>query len=129
MKANLRRLLHRVRRSALTIVLLLLAVALVLTVLSLTQQSNDTARVCHLVRTNSHVLSEFIRTDAIDRRGALTTSERNQALAAIRTTTPGLLARAVRAQNALDTQTINYWRHVLIPQATAVVVASHCPPK
>lgn len=114
-------------RWILPVLLVLLGLSMALNGFELARQGHAATYSCQLVQGLAHIESEFLRTDATDRAGALTATEKQQEIAAFRKIIAAhLLAELVRKQNALDNATIGYWRTVLVPEAKALVRAAHC---
>lgn len=119
--------MNRIRRHGLSVILVLAGLAVALAGWKLADQTSQTTQLCHVTQTLSHIESEFLRTDALDRAGALTATEREQTIQAFgKIFAHALLTKLINKQHALDQRTINYWRYDLSPQAEALSHSIGC---
>lgn len=87
-----------------------------------------TVHNCAVITGLSQIESDFIRSDARDRRGDLTASERQQTIADFqKIIAKPFLQELIRKQQQLDRRTISYWTHALAPEAQHLVASADCP--
>lgn len=115
------------KRYSLPTLLLLFSVLAGVMVWSVTKQHGTSVQQCAVIRTLAHVESEFLRSDAYDRKGDLTAVEREQDIRGFEKIIPSASLRdQIRRQQWLDNWTIKYWRTTLVPETLALVKKANC---
>ena len=72
---------------------------------------------CHLFTEVAHQTSEFVRTDAIDRRRQLTSSQKKSVIDEFSKLIKKLDIKSINdKQEKLDSKTINYWENSIVPK-------------